>query len=160
MRKITKNPEPKAWETYRKTENARYKPIPELVRSLLDEQGYICAYCERRIPCRDAEKGTKGAEDHRIEHLEPQEVARETDDNSDLDYNNMVICCPGNIAQDGESQYHCDKKKEDKPLKISPLNAAMTATITFTSSGRIGSSDRGLDNELGENGLNLNIVRL
>lgn len=62
MRKITKNTEPKAWTQYRLTPGAAFKPIPELVNSLLDEQGYICAYCERRIPCKDAVEGTPGAE--------------------------------------------------------------------------------------------------
>ena len=78
MRKITKNTEPKAWTQYRLTPGAAFKPIPELVNSLLDEQGYICAYCERRIPCKDAVEGTPGAENHRIEHLRTQSTSKKT----------------------------------------------------------------------------------
>ena len=39
LSKITKNTEPKAWTQYRLTPGAAFKPIPELVNSLLDEQG-------------------------------------------------------------------------------------------------------------------------
>ena len=47
---ITKNKEPKEWTEYRNTPGVDYQAIPELVQSLLKEQGYICAYCKRRIP--------------------------------------------------------------------------------------------------------------
>ena len=142
MRKITKNAEPKAWTQYRLTSGAVFKPIPALVNSLLDEQGYICAYCERRIPCKDAVEGTPGAEDHRIEHLRTQSTSKETGINTDLDYSNMVICCPGNIARDVD-------------LRISPLDSTMMSSIQFTSSGLIKSLDSQLDREINEN-LNLN----
>ena len=155
MRKITKNAEPKAWTQYRLTSGAVFKPIPALVNSLLDEQGYICAYCERRIPCKDAVEGTPGAEDHRIEHLRTQSTSKKTGINTDLDYSNMVICCPGNIARDGAQNYHCDKRKGDVDLRISPLDGTMMSSIQFTSSGLIKSIDSQLDREINEN-LNLN----
>lgn len=50
---ITKNKEPKEWTEYRNTPGVDYQAIPELVQSLLKEQGYICAYCMRRIPQQD-----------------------------------------------------------------------------------------------------------
>lgn len=53
MIKIAKNKEPKEWTEYRNTPGVDYQSIPELVESLLKEQGYICAYCMRRIPHRD-----------------------------------------------------------------------------------------------------------
>ena len=155
MRKITKNTEPKAWTQYRLTPGAAFKPIPELVNSLLDEQGYICAYCERRIPCKDAVEGTPGAENHRIEHLRTQSTSKKTGISTDLDYSNMVVCCPGNIARDGAENYHCDKRKGDVDLRISPLDDTMMSTIQFTPSGLIKSTDSQLDREINEN-LNLN----
>jgi uncharacterized protein (TIGR02646 family) len=151
MRKINKGPEPQEWKVYRETPGVRYQPIPSLVDALLEEQGYICAYCERGIPHQDA----PGEENHRIDHLSTQKQAREVGDDSDLDYENMVICCPGNIANN-KKFYHCDKAKGSKPLTISPLNAGMMGTIRFTVSGRIKSTDPKLDLELNENGLNLN----
>lgn len=60
MRKIDKRAEPREWKDYRKTPGARYQSFDFLVDALLDEQGYICAYCERRIPHQDVQRG----EDH------------------------------------------------------------------------------------------------
>ena len=151
MRKIDKRPEPQGWKAYRETPGVRYQPISSLVDALLEEQGFICAYCERRIPHQDA----PGEEDHRIDHLSTQMKARQEGDDSDLDYDNMVICCPGNIANN-KKYYHCDKAKGSKPLTISPLNAGMMGTIRYTATGRIKSTDPKLDLELNENGLNLN----
>ena len=48
---ITKNKEPKEWTEYRNTPGVDYQAIPELVQSLLKEQGYICAYCMRALVC-------------------------------------------------------------------------------------------------------------
>ena len=151
MRKIDKRPEPQEWKAFRETEGVRYQPIPALVDALLEEQGFICAYCERRIPHKDA----PGGEDHRIDHLIPQMKARRAGDASDLDYDNMVICCPGNIAND-KKYYHCDKYKGSRDLNISPLNSGMMGTIRFTVSGRVKSTDPQLDVELNKGGLNLN----
>lgn len=155
MRKIDKRAEPREWKAYRKTPGTRYQSFDFLVDALLDEQGYICAYCERRIPHQDVPQG----EDHRIEHLSTQKKGREKGDNSDLDYDNMVICCPGNISNN-KKQYHCDKAKGCKDLSISPLSAVMMKTIRFTPTGRIVSTDEKLNSELGEEGLNLNNQRL
>lgn len=151
MRKIDKGPEPQEWKAYRTTPNVRYQSFPFLVDALLEEQGYICAYCERRIPHRDA----PNEEDHRIDHLNPQRNARQAGDDSDLDYQNMVICCPGNIANN-KDYYHCDKAKGHKELVVSPLSFAMMGTIRYTPSGIVKSTDEKLDAELNEEGLNLN----
>lgn len=72
---ITKNKEPKEWTEYQNTPGVDYQAIPELVQSLLKEQGYICAYCMRRIPKQDKlyKKDRKNyvltQEDHRVEHM-------------------------------------------------------------------------------------------
>ena len=151
MRKIDKGPEPREWKNFRKTPGVRYQSSPFLRDALLEEQGFICAYCERRIPHPDV----PAEEDHRIDHLTPQTMARKEGDDSDLDYDNMVICCPGNIANN-KDYYHCDKAKGSKPLTISPLRADMMGTIRFTPTGIIKSTDAKLDEELNEKGLNLN----
>ena len=38
---INKNKEPKEWTEYKSTPGVDYQAIPELVQSLLKEQGYI-----------------------------------------------------------------------------------------------------------------------
>jgi hypothetical protein len=54
MRRIEKNIEPREWTEYRLTQdNPPYESKLELRESLLKEQGYICAYCMRRIPVKD-----------------------------------------------------------------------------------------------------------
>ena len=97
MRKIDKRPEPKVWVEYRQTPGAKYEAISELRSSLLEEQGYVCAYCMRRIPVKDRNSN----ETSRIEHV----LSREKHPDRELDYHNMVICCPGAISSD----FHCDK---------------------------------------------------
>lgn len=83
MRKINKNPEPKEWTSYRLTPGADYKAIPELRRALLEEQGYICAYCMRRIPVKDSNSN----ETSRIEHI----LCRGKHDDEKLHYTKGVI---------------------------------------------------------------------
>ena len=92
MRKVDKRPEPKEWVEYRQTPGAKYEAISELRSSLLEEQGYVCAYCMRRIPVKDRNSN----ETSRIEHV----LSREKHPDRELDYHNMVICCPGAIFPD------------------------------------------------------------
>src|SRR5574344_2038901 len=110
MKKITKSKEPKQWELYRQTPGIDYQSIPELRASLLKEQGYICAYCMRRIPCKDSNSN----EDIRIDHLS----CRDNYPERKFDYNNMVICCPGAI----NNSFHCDKSKGNKDLSFTPFD--------------------------------------
>lgn len=117
---ITKNKEPKEWTEYRNTPGVDYQAIPELVQSLLKEQGYICAYCMRRIPTKDKIYKKDGVnfvytnEDHRVEHIK----SREQHDDLKLDYTNMVVCCPGHIG----AQDHCDRLKGPKDISFSPID--------------------------------------
>lgn len=140
---IKKQKEPDAWLKYRLTPNVDYQSIPELVESLCKEQGYICAYCMRRIPCRD----NVSNEDHRIEHI----LSREKHDDMKLDYANMVICCPGHIG----TEDHCDKKKGSDDISLTPLDNAFIGTISYTHDGKIKSSNSDYDKELNQI-LNLN----
>ena len=61
---IRKSAEPKEWTEYKNIPGVQFSGIPALQESLYREQGYLCAYCERRIPVRDK----MSTEDHRIEH--------------------------------------------------------------------------------------------
>ena len=150
---IKKNPEPREWLEYRCTPGVDYQSFPELVDSLLEEQGYICAYCMRRIPCKDRLYKRNGKtyvhtnEDHRIEHM----LSRENHDDKKLDYSNMVICCPGHIGNED----HCDRLKDNKDISFSPLDPHFIATLSYKIDGEIVSSEDKYNNELNDV-LNLN----
>lgn len=153
MIKISKNKEPKAWTSYRNTPGADYQAIPELVDSLLEEQGYICAYCMRRIPHKDRLYKKDGInfsftdEDHRIEHI----LSRENHPDKKLRYDNMVICCPGHIGEEP----HCDRLKGANDISSSPLRDDCIATISYRTDGTIVSSNSQYDDEINRV-LNLN----
>ena len=138
---------------YRMTPGVDYQPIPELVKSLLVEQGYICAYCMRRIPHKDKLYKKNGQnyvltdEDHRVEHMK----SRELHDDLKLNYNNMVVCCPGHIGDED----HCDRLKGSKDISFSPTNQHFIDTISYQTDGTICSSNQTYDSEM-NNILNLN----
>lgn len=134
MIKINKRSEPREWTAFRLTSGAEYEAKPYLVDALLEEQGYICAYCERRIPVRDL-TGTPGAEDHKVEHVLCREKHPEKEHS--MDYQNMVACCPGR-CHSGEP--HCDTSKGDRDLSFSPVNSDIIDTLSYKNDGEIVSS--------------------
>lgn len=148
MIKITKNKEPKEWFEYRSTPGVDYQSIPELVRSLLREQGYICAYCMRRIPCHDKLHKKDGInyvqtdENHRIEHIH----SRERHPDEKLNYSNMVICCPGHIG----NEEHCDRLKGSKDISFTPFDENFISTLSYHSDGTIISTNHQYDKEINE----------
>ena len=144
MRKINKGQEPKEWTAYRLTPGVSYQAIPELRQALLEEQGYICAYCMRRIPCQDANSG----ETSRIDHIKCRDRWPELG----LSYNNMVLCCPGAITDD----FHCDKRKDNRDISFSPFDDDFINTLKYgTKDGRMQSTNADWDQEINEV-LNLN----
>ncbi len=144
MRKINKGAEPAEWLEYRLTPGVDYQAIPALRESLLKEQGYICAYCMRRIPHRD----NNSNEDSRIDHMK----SRSGHPDLKLDYRNMVICCPGAINND----FHCDKKKDEESITFDLFCDEFINTLSYQSSdGTIKSSNVAYDNEINKY-LNLN----
>ena len=133
MRYIDKrNPEPKELSDYRQqTPGASYDSFPhkDIVRkSLLEEQGYICAYCMGRIRTTD---------DCSIEHYisqsrhasspHPQEYHQKLS----LLYSNMSAVCLNN----GE---YCDKKRGNIPLLIlDPHSPMCERHISYSLGGEI-----------------------
>lgn len=152
MIRIDKSKEPKSWTQHRLTPGAKYEATPDLKDSLLEEQGYICAYCMRRIPVSD--KGTD--ETTRIEHVNPQSsLSRE----EAMDYRNMVICCPGAMASTSKKQCHCDRHKGESKVSFNPFDQNFLNTLSYKSDGTIKSSNGKYDKELNDV-LNLNIAIL
>lgn len=88
--------------------------------SLLKEQGFICCYCQKRI---------NFDENTFIEHF----VARNVEPSIMFNYENIFVCCDGgdkdreNEKQQGikkakRTPLYCDKKKDDDPVEINPLD--------------------------------------
>lgn len=150
MRKINKGNEPHEWTVYKLTANATYKRIPELADALLKKQGNICAYCMRRIPIMDHNSN----ETTRIDHV----FSRTKHPAFQLDYNNMVICCPGAINND----FHCDKSKGEEDVTIPLFSDYFVQTIEYeTSDGKIKSTNSTWNKEIDSKEiLNLNNKQL
>lgn len=157
MKKITKSTEPREWTQYKMTPGVEYNAIPELRQSLLKEQGYICAFCSRRIPVKDK----NSSETSRIEHLK----SRTNHPDLQLDYNNMVVCCPGaildkflidNSDKSKEKKFHCDNLKGENDISFDIFSDSFFSTLSYRSyDGTIKSSNDQYNKEL-NNILNLN----
>jgi len=138
MIKIIKVREPSEWTEHRTTPGAEYEAKPALRNSLLDEQGFICAYCMRRITY----------ENSIIEHIK----CRSKRPDLSMNYDNMVICCQGNINDED----HCDKLKHDSDIAFSPFEDVFIDSLSYeTKNGKIKSSNTQWQDEL-ESILNLN----
>ncbi|MBD5357299.1 MAG: TIGR02646 family protein [Bacteroides sp.] len=149
MIKIEKSSEPKSWTSHRLTKGAVYEANDDLRNTLLKDQGYICAYCMRRIPAKD----NNTTETSRIEHIKPQStLSRE----EAMDFSNMVICCPGAITSTEHKLTHCDRHKAENPIHFSPLDTNFISTLSYKTDGSIVSSNKKYNNEINSI-LNLNI---
>lgn len=145
---IVKTKEPKSWTLHRLTPGATYEATPDLRLSLLKDQGFICAYCMRRIE----DDGYKT----RIEHIVPQSAISTEEA---MDYSNMVICCSGDIEGTRHDRTHCDRHKGDNVIHFSPFTNYAASTIRYNSDGTMKSTDDAIDDDI-NNVLNLNIASL
>lgn len=159
MRKINKNPPPAALLTYVQQVGASFDDMDadvkdEVKRSLLNEQRWVCGYCQQVISDETRMK---------IEHFCEQSICDGSDGRDDrrLDYTNMMAVCLGNSG----SQLHCDSHKakfnaqNGLPIEVSPWIQAHMDRIQYSSSGMISSTNARHNNELNII-LNLNIPRL
>ena len=132
MKFITKDAEPKEFKDWKDLGNDDWQPTYDELRgnekaavkkSLMEEQGYICCYCERRLEDRDSH----------IEHLRPQ-----SDPTVDpLDYSNMLCSCQ-NQLKTGDL-CHCGILKKDwfGGDFVSPLSENCEDNFSYTHDGRI-----------------------
>lgn len=127
-----RNKEPKELVVYRETTpNPTYEGFHEkkIVRqSLIEEQGYICAYCMGKI---------KDADDCSIEHYiaqtkhESSPYSLEEHKRNTLLYSNMLAVCLNNSE-------HCDKKRGKTPFKLlNPHLKTCETLITYTLDGKV-----------------------
>lgn len=114
-------------------------------KALLQEQGYLCAYCMKRI---DLQNTT-------IEHYIPQNpLGIEADDMLSIDYNNMLAVCCGNVNH-RKSELTCDKHRGNTPLTVDPRNKHSVEKICYKYDGTVYSEDKEIDKDLNQT-LNLN----
>ena len=152
MKKINKLSELKSLTAYRRLPDSCYDgpnfgDIKDDIRDrLLLEQGHLCAYCMRRI-----NKKTM-----KIEHF----YCQDEHSNLDLNYNNMLGCCPGGEGSPYKLQT-CDTRKGNKALQYSPSlpKHDVDSKIRYASSGKISSYDEDFDTQINDV-LNLNLTRL
>ncbi len=118
----------------------------DLKKHLLDEQGFLCAYCMKKIDDNVM----------KIEHFLPQSKYP----NKSLEYNNLFACCDGGISnRENDNALSCDTKKENRETSINPLKNDIEEKITYTPEGEIISDNDNYTHDMNEI-LNLNSSRL
>ncbi|AKK02019.1 HNH endonuclease family protein [Corynebacterium epidermidicanis] len=127
----------------------------EVLESLLQEQGHVCAYCMRRI-CLSGHPKAKVGNTAAIEHYivqNPSEEYRERlpdelksyDERAySIDYKNLLAVCPG--GSEGATAQCCDKSRTlksnvNQPLRIDPTNETHIKRIEYYTDGRIYSNN-------------------
>lgn len=130
----------------------------EVIELLSKEQGYICAYCMRRIP--DERDGILPA---KIEHWSARngEHGETCGSYGALDYCNFLAVCSGNQndrSKSKEEKLTCDASRGNKKLTVNPLKPETLSTIYYTEDGLIAASDPNINKDLTIT-LNLNCVR-
>jgi uncharacterized protein (TIGR02646 family) len=106
----------------------------EVLTSLLEEQGYICAYCMQKINETNSS----------IEHIIGQKYVEdevELGKENQINYDNLLAVCEGKSCHKEE---HCDtnrskfqNKYPQRKLFITPLENRIMQNIKFTSKGMI-----------------------
>ena len=151
MHEIKKNREPGILARYRMVpgsvfDGGDFTVVKNAIKeSLLDEQGYTCAYCMNGIK----------ASNMKVEHW----ASRRSEPSLQLIYNNLLGCCKGNEGQPEEKQF-CDTRKGNSAIKYSPAvpNDHINERISYIGDGRIQSNDLGFNEEINSI-LNLNFER-
>lgn len=103
----------------------------EVLTSLLEEQGYLCAYCMQNI----------NETNSTIEHIIGQnfiENGKEIGKENQINYDNLLAVCEGRSCKDN---LHCDKSRANyqkhRPLFVNPLQNRIVQNIKFSEKGLI-----------------------
>ena len=138
MKFIVKGQEPTTFRDWKAEANENWTPCydnlqapqkPILHQSLLQEQGFICCYCNNRIEVQDSH----------IEHLVPQS---QNIQGSDVDYNNMLASCgrSGASVYQGHSERTCGEHKGESTIPITPEQHDCELKFSYGSNGSISSA--------------------
>jgi uncharacterized protein (TIGR02646 family) len=136
-----------------------YDKKDELRTVLLQEQGFICCYCMRRIQEASEDK-------MKIEHFKPfsvydGKIVGKPD--LTLDFTNLLAVCKGNKGASKHLQ-HCDESKRNTEIFMHPNDKILMQKIRFNSEGIVyvkeeNDFDKTLNFDLKET-LNLNVQTL
>jgi len=130
MKSIKKGKEPKEFTKWKELANENWQPSYNDLRNpeksivktaVMEEQGYICCYCEQELIATDSH----------IEHFLPQDSYPE----KALDFSNLLCSCQDKIKK-GEPR-HCGNLKGDDELSISPLDEECEKYFKYTYDGYI-----------------------
>ena len=132
MKQIVKNQEPQQFSNWKRQGGIANRrcwnqvgPIKRVIHdALMDEQGYICCYCESRV----------NSDNSHVEHFRP----RSTYPHLELDYSNLHCSCLRQLSK-GEPR-HCGHGKADwfdAALLISPLQQNCGRRFRFNINGEI-----------------------
>jgi uncharacterized protein (TIGR02646 family) len=151
MIRVIKNKEPEWFIDWKKGDSEDWAPSfaalrtdnkTKLKQSLIEEQGYLCCYCGKRIH----------SDNSHIEHFKPQSTNKE----SELEYNNLLVSCiklppkKNNLSSSSLKKQpktfitQCGFAKSnhlDKELCISPLDDDCESYFKYDLSGQISSSN-------------------
>lgn len=133
----------------RSYENLSAETKAALKDALLKRQGFICAYCMRRV---------NGIEEAKLEHVYPQSLSiAEGRPEQTLDFGNMLATCSGGDGDPNRphSAQTCDTHKGNTLLSINPASQDDIDTIRYYPNGTIESSNEKFNRDLCET-LNLN----
>ena len=163
MIEIKKGREPESLIKYRQQKDASYEQMDrcvkeDLMRHLLREQGHVCAYCMKRISY-DVESPWTGINSITIEHWYPRNPENNEGLDRSLDYKNMFAVCSGNRGCGFKDGMTCDAHKGNAIIKVNPCDINTLAGISYTSAGRIQSSDPIVNEDIDKT-LNLNCERV
>jgi uncharacterized protein (TIGR02646 family) len=141
MKHIIKGKEPQDFSAWKALANDDWQPTYDglqgdantaVINALMEEQGYICCYCERRL-----EKDYS-----HIEHFKPR-----SDPAVDpLDYSNMLRSCQDRLKK--RDLRHCGNLKGnwfDNKLLVSPLDPSCEGRFSYTADGIIRPADESDD---------------
>lgn len=149
---IKKYSQPNSLIKYKKSEKyPTYETVPtniknDIKQQLIEEQGYICAYCMKRIKKDDTST---------IEHYIPRNGKNGNPDKQ-LDYNNLLAVCDGNR---GSKNLTCDASKGSDLITVNPLSETSVQQIKYKSDGTIYSNNQAINHDL-DITLNLNYITI
>ncbi|MFK7772723.1 MAG: retron system putative HNH endonuclease [Saprospiraceae bacterium] len=139
--------EPASLREYRSTPGASYNDCNknDIRIELLNEQGFICAYCNRRLKNDHDEKGNPNT---RIEHYQARSDEK-IGDSLKLNFMNMLGVCNGNEGKP-KHLFHCDKSRGNQELFIDPRNELCEGFVKYQSDGTIYSDDERVEKDINE----------
>jgi len=137
MRYIEKGHEPAAQRAQREIPGATYAAIEAVRVALAKEQGYVCAFCMRKLDLTARDE--HGQPRTKIAHLlsrhpkNANPVIQEERRLLGMDYRNMVLTCDGRAGD----AVHCDEQQGNTDITVPLFDRAEMEHIAFTPRGEV-----------------------